>query len=394
VALPLILVSIFGAFYLMRISYALMTFFITLLLGELYALLGTFTPELMLLRLAETAVGGAIGVAVAALVLPIPTRVAATAARRALLGQLRALLEDLLRTLRGPADAGVAHTEIDLAGASRALDARLHQLLLLNATLLRPAPFPRNGERGRRLMIYTSLAHHARSLVRWVGEGAVPPDRELRAVLVHVVERTVELVDALGADDPAVDPDRTVATIELLSAVDVTDAQVRRGVHELGHLHDALVSLADAALPAGRPLGRAVPALHGRVRATDGTPVQAVLTLADVRGAQQDRTRTAPNGSYRLQATEPGMHLLICTPLGGGADPVAEWVRVRERASVRDVQVAAAACAGPPQPDRGREARPRVVAEAQPPAKGGRTSTTAPSGSTRCGFRTATSSTR
>lgn len=143
VALPLALVSIFGAFYLMRVSYALMTFFITLLLGELYAPLGTFTPDLMLLRLAETVVGGAIGVAVAALVLPLRTAVVATAARRALLGQLRTLLEDLVRVLRDPGAAGAAAA--DLAGASRAVDARLHQLLLLDATLLRPAPFLRNS---------------------------------------------------------------------------------------------------------------------------------------------------------------------------------------------------------------------------------------------------------
>ncbi|MCE3550522.1 FUSC family protein [Pseudonocardia sp. RS11V-5] len=337
VALPIVLVSIFAAFYLMRVSYALMTFFITLLLGELYAMIGTFTPELMLLRLAETAVGGAIGVAVAAFVLPLRTAVVATAARRALLGQLRTLLEDLVRILRDPAAAGTAGD--DLAGASRALDARLHQLLLLNATLLRPAPFLRNGERGRRLMLYTSLAHHARRLVRLAGEGGARLDAEVRPVLTHVVERTVDLVDALRADGPEIDPDRSAATTELLSAVDVSDPGVRGVVHELGHLHDALVSLGDAAAPARRTSGGPVPALYGRVRGADTEPVQAVLTLADVRGAQQDRTRTAPDGSYRLQAAGPGMHLLICTPLVADAVPVAEWVRLRDRASVRDVQI-------------------------------------------------------
>ncbi|MCE0761601.1 FUSC family protein [Pseudonocardia kujensis] len=373
VALPIVLVSIFGAFYLMRVSYALMTFFITLLLGELYAMLGTFTPELMLLRLAETAVGGAIGVAVAAFVLPLPTAVVATAARRALLGQLRTLLEDLVRVLRDPAAVGTAAD--DLAGASRALDARLHQLLLLDATLLRPAPFLRNGERGRRLMLYTSLAHHARRLARLAGTGGGPVDGEVRRVLTHVVERTVDLVDALRADGPVVDPDRSAATVELLSAVDVADPGVRGVVHELGHLHDALVSLGDAAAPARRTSGGPVPALYGRVRG-GAEPVQAVLTLTDVRGAQQDRTRTAPDGSYRLQAAEPGMHLLICTPLGTDAAPVAEWVRLRERASVRDLQIpeGAAPTAAParrtpvrlPAPACRRTASPAGAAELSP----------------------------
>ena len=58
VVLPVILLSIFGALYLFRLSYALMIFFITLMLGELYALLGTFTVDLMVLRLEETVVGG------------------------------------------------------------------------------------------------------------------------------------------------------------------------------------------------------------------------------------------------------------------------------------------------------------------------------------------------
>lgn len=194
--------------------------------------------------------------------------------------------------------------------------------------------------------------------MRLLGEGGVPLDGEIRPVLTRVVERTVDLVAALRAAGPEVDPDRSAATVELLSAVDVTDLRVRGVVHELGHLHDALFSLGDAAAPAGGP----VPALHGRVRGADAAPVQTVLTLTDVRGAQQDRTRTAPDGSYRRQAAEPGVHQLICTPLGADAAPVAEWVRVRERASVHDVQVPpeATRAASPrhapfrlPEPERG-----------------------------------------
>lgn len=70
VVLPVILLSIFGALYLFRLSYALMIFFITLMLGELYALLGTFTVDLMVLRLEETVAGGLVGCAVSVLVLP------------------------------------------------------------------------------------------------------------------------------------------------------------------------------------------------------------------------------------------------------------------------------------------------------------------------------------
>jgi hypothetical protein len=368
VVLPLVLLSIFGAFYLMRVSYALMTFFITLLLGELYALLGTFTPELMLLRLVETAVGGAIGIAVALLVLPIRTQAVTVAARRAVLGSLRTLLDDLARVLRGDAD------DVDLQASARALDARLHQLLLLGATLLRPAPFLRNTERGRRLMIYTSLSHHARGLARRAEVGALPG----RDVLAHVVERMVDLVDDLCADEPHADAARSAATSELLAGVDVREPRVRRFVHELGHLHDALVSLSDTP---GVVVSDAtpVPALHGRVRTPEGEPVRAVLTLTDTAGVQLDRVATDAGGRYRLQAAHPGIHLLVSSPEQGA--PTAGWVRVGERAGVHDVVVAVL------------DAETRDGG-AQPPANGGSTSTTAPSGRGRAWSRTATSSTR
>ena len=58
-----ILVSIFLAFYLVKVSYAAMTFFITILLGQLYTVIGTFSDQLLELRLGETAVGAVVGVA-------------------------------------------------------------------------------------------------------------------------------------------------------------------------------------------------------------------------------------------------------------------------------------------------------------------------------------------
>ena len=70
-----------------------MIFFFTLMLGQMYTLLNTFTDAVLVLRLEETAAGAAIGVAVSVLVLPTGTRATARAARAGFLHQLADLLD-------------------------------------------------------------------------------------------------------------------------------------------------------------------------------------------------------------------------------------------------------------------------------------------------------------
>ena len=96
---------IFLAFYVQQVSYAAMIFFFTLMLGQMYTLLNTFTDAVLVLRLEETAAGAAIGVAVSVLVLPTGTRATARAARSGFLHQLADLLDgcaDRLRLRRAP----------------------------------------------------------------------------------------------------------------------------------------------------------------------------------------------------------------------------------------------------------------------------------------------------
>ena len=239
VVLPVILVSIFFGFYLLRVSYAVMIFFITLLVGELYAVLGTFTPELMVLRLEETAIGGAIGCVVCLVVLPIRTHAVATAARQALLDHLRSLLDHLAEQLRDP------RTAADLSGDARVLDAQLHQLLLITRPLTRSALPAANAAQRRRLMIYTGLAHHARRIAR-LADAARRLGEPRRAALAAAVTGLVELVDDLMQDQPRPDPASIASTADRLTALDVADHQARPLVHELIRLHGTLVTLAGA----------------------------------------------------------------------------------------------------------------------------------------------------
>jgi uncharacterized membrane protein YccC len=70
----MIFVCLFCAFYFMKVTYSLMTFWISTMLALMYGLLGEFTYGLLLLRIEETAVGAVIGIAAAVLVLPVNTR--------------------------------------------------------------------------------------------------------------------------------------------------------------------------------------------------------------------------------------------------------------------------------------------------------------------------------
>jgi hypothetical protein len=97
------LVCIFCAFYLQALSYGAMIFFLTLTLGQLYALLHTDSDQLLVLRLEETAVGAAIGIGVSYLLLPAGTRDTLRTARAAFLESLAVLLESAAATLRGTA---------------------------------------------------------------------------------------------------------------------------------------------------------------------------------------------------------------------------------------------------------------------------------------------------
>ncbi|PKW17576.1 FUSC family protein [Saccharopolyspora spinosa] len=72
--IAMILVCVFLGFYFAGYSYAVMTFFITTLLGALYGMLGTFDVAVLEERLWETAVGAAAGVLAAVFVLPTRTR--------------------------------------------------------------------------------------------------------------------------------------------------------------------------------------------------------------------------------------------------------------------------------------------------------------------------------
>lgn len=130
-AIALILVCIFLAFLLQPVSTTGMIVFITVLLGQLYTLLGIYSEEILLLRVAETAAGAGIGIGVSLLVLPSHSRATLREARRAFCRQLAELLDGCAQALAGH------DPQRDLLVSTVALDAAARQLVRTRQALTR-----------------------------------------------------------------------------------------------------------------------------------------------------------------------------------------------------------------------------------------------------------------
>lgn len=167
-ALALSAVAIFAGFYLQDISYAALIFFITIVLAQLYTLLGTFTEGLFVTRLAETAAGAVIGIAVARLVLPTGTRTAARAARRA-------LFTDVAELLEASADRVDGVGAPDLLAAARRVDESLRQYAAIAAPLGAPRLVPIDNTSDRRVAAIALIVARTRALAEALTtEGAAP----------------------------------------------------------------------------------------------------------------------------------------------------------------------------------------------------------------------------
>lgn len=159
--LAVILASMFLGLYLMRVSYAFMIFFITVMVAQMYAVLAEFSGGLMLLRLEETAVGAGITIIVALLVFPTRTKDTAWAAQKAFLDMLVDLLKEAQTLLLDP------NAQVDLDAGARALDLKLYVLVQATRPIAHPTLYgPDGGLMGQRLGLWSAIAHHTRGLAQ------------------------------------------------------------------------------------------------------------------------------------------------------------------------------------------------------------------------------------
>ncbi|MDT7742648.1 MAG: hypothetical protein QOE59_1726, partial [Actinomycetota bacterium] len=335
-SLVVILVTIFVGFYLFRVSYTCLAFAITILIAELYELLGTYSDGLLALRVGETALGAIIGGVVAVSFLPTSAASAEQAARACLAEELRAATLDVAAVLHGgPGSPGADGEPVDLHARARSLDAAVHQLALIGLPLsLRVAP----GSVARRASVTGRLSAWVRCAAR------------VRAV-IHAVEDAIEGTTDAGAAAST----RHEAVHSAMSAVrGLVDALAEGrgpGEHaeppagvddapetllgELAALHGALIALhaSDPTADTGTPDtdGRSDPArntgstvdptavVRGRVTDASGVGLDAVVTVVDPHGRQLGRVRTdaAQDGSFAVTAgAGPGPWLVVVAAAG------------------------------------------------------------------------------
>ncbi|WP_169739889.1 FUSC family protein [Actinospica robiniae] len=156
--LAVIVLAMTCGFYVVNLSYAAMIVFVTIMVSQLYSVLHEFTPGLLVLRLEETSLGAAIGIAVGLVVLPTSTRETVSAAQRAFLEALASVLQQTAAAWEGDASA-------DPTASVRTMEDRLRRFALVARPLTRPLISGADPAlMRRRIGLHTALSRHARAL--------------------------------------------------------------------------------------------------------------------------------------------------------------------------------------------------------------------------------------
>ncbi|MET8946392.1 FUSC family protein [Streptomyces sp. NPDC004542] len=189
-AFGLVLLLIFAMFYTAPLSYTLMSFFVTAMLGLLYTLLNTYSAAVLILRVEETALGAACGALAAAVVLPVRTD-------RRTDELLVTALDRLADVTRAAADQLSGGAPADLLDMARDLDQALADLRASAQPLTHPiTPLRSRRDTARYLVaLLETCAYHARSLAATAellpSHPSIAADPRLRVVgrrIVHNIE--------------------------------------------------------------------------------------------------------------------------------------------------------------------------------------------------------------
>ncbi|MDO3433715.1 FUSC family protein [Rhizobium sp. CBN3] len=172
IAIPVVAICIFLAFYFLQVSYATMTFFISIVLCLVYGMTGVLTLDLLKLRIGETMIGAAAGTAVAFVVFPARTRGALDAAVARWFQALRELLDAI----------GEGKSGFELIALSQKIDACYRDVTVAARPLGSPwSVVTRPGQIRQTLAIFLSCTYWARVLAR--SYEAPPADVDQRRLI-------------------------------------------------------------------------------------------------------------------------------------------------------------------------------------------------------------------
>ncbi|WP_020673358.1 FUSC family protein [Amycolatopsis nigrescens] len=235
--IALILVCVFGMVYMSRVSQLIMAFFITSMLGLLYSLLGTFSFEVLWIRVAETAVGAAAGILAAVVIVPVRTR-------SVMLDDIGELLDRLREFLERAADLLSGKENLNLIELSRQLDRDVERVRATIEPLIHPINVSSRRDYG--WYVLTSLetiVFRARHVAARAQPGLLSADGGLSAL----VRRTTANVDVLlevvrsGGTHRQLGRDEGGPVCD-----DVPDARARTVLSSLGQLDEAVIALGRA----------------------------------------------------------------------------------------------------------------------------------------------------
>ncbi|MGB3372808.1 MAG: FUSC family protein [Rhodococcus sp. (in: high G+C Gram-positive bacteria)] len=239
--LLLLVVCVFFAFYLVTVAYALLSFFITVMLAMLYGLLGTFSIEVLELRIYETAAGGLVGIASAYFIFSTGTRTTMVDKIDDYLDLMIAIIDTSIGSVVEPG------TRTDLVADMRTLDNALKDVVTAGKPLeIGPTTRTRRGvKRLMRIMTVSNRSSHA--LAR-AGVGAsrgdpssTPSEETSRALreAADVTKATIANVKRALAGEHVEPPEKltdTSATDVMLTGA-TTPGPVRSAVRSLGTLN-------------------------------------------------------------------------------------------------------------------------------------------------------------
>ncbi|MEU6641748.1 FUSC family protein [Saccharomonospora sp. NPDC046836] len=237
----LILVCVFGTTLFARVSQTAMAFFITTMLGLLYSLLGTFSLEVLGVRLAETVVGAGAGILAAVVIMPVGTRAV-------MLDDVATAL-DRLHEFSTQAEALLSGREnVNVIELSRQLDRAVEQV----RTTVEPLTHPINLRHARRdygwyvLNTLEAIAFRARNVAARAQPGLLALDHRVEVLTGRIVGNVDVLLDAVRGD--AGRPgDRVLDRSIGDPAADTADSPLARTVlSSLGKLDEAVIALGRA----------------------------------------------------------------------------------------------------------------------------------------------------
>jgi len=236
----LITVCVFGMVYLSRVSQAAMAFFVTTMLGLLYSLLGTFSYEVLWIRLAETAVGAAAGMLAAFVIVPVRTR-------SVMLDDVAAALEDLRAFLVGVTHLLSGKENVSAIQLSRDFDKSVAQV----RTTVEPLTHPINISSSRRdygwyvLSGLEAIALRIRYIAARAQPGLLAGDQGFTTLSERVLADVDVLLHAVRSPAEA-SPGALTATAGTSAAAETEGIRRRSILADLEQLDDAVVALGRA----------------------------------------------------------------------------------------------------------------------------------------------------